>query len=103
MTCETVKRITKEAANAGFQTTLIKSCFFLETTDRLTVRAKGAARRQEVARAADVQDEVVRFAIIRRSRPIVAVAADTAQTAVVVVAITRSRIPDGLVRAKLVG
>ena len=67
------------------------------------MRAKGAARRQDVARAADVQDEVVRFAIIRRSRPIVAVAADTAQTAVAVVAITRSRIPDGLVRAKLVG
>ena len=61
------------------------------------MRAKGLGRRQDVARAAAVQDEVVRFAIIRRSRPIVAVVADIAQTAVDVVAITRSRIPDGLI------
>lgn len=73
----------------------------METTDRLAVRAIVAARRTDVAIA--VEEQEVRVAIVRRSRPIGAAATDIAQTAIVAAAITRSRIPDGLVRAKLAG
>jgi hypothetical protein len=89
----------------GFQTTLIKSYFDsslrlsdlvddLETTDRLTVRASAAVvRRTDEAIAAE--DQVVRVENGRRSRPIVALIADIVETAIAVVANTRSRIPDG--------
>ena len=65
----------------------------METTDRVTVRAIDADRRIDVAIVVEAQ--AVRSAIARRSRPIVAVAANNVETAVVAVAITRSRIPDG--------
>ena len=65
----------------------------METTDRPTVRAKVEARRIDVAIAAEVQ--VVRVVAVRRSRPTDAVVTDTVQAAIVVAAITRSRIPDG--------
>ena len=65
---------------------------FLETTDRLTARASGVARRIDVAAIVVEEQEVGAF-IVRRSRPIVAEAADIAETAIVVAAITRSRIP----------
>ena len=42
-----------------------------------------------------VEVQVVRVVAARRHRPTVAVVADTAETAVAVVAITRSRIPSG--------
>lgn len=61
----------------------------METTDRVAVRAIVVVRRIDVAIVVQVQ--VVRVVIVRRSRPIVAVASDIVQTAVVVVAITRSR------------
>ena len=73
----------------------------METTDRKTARAIVAVGRSEVAIVAEVQ--AARAAAARRSRPTVAVDADKVETAIVVVAITRSRIPDGLVRAKLAG
>ena len=57
----------------------------------MTVRATIVVRRIDAAIASEVK--VVRAAIVRRSRPIVAAATDTDQTAIVVVAITRSRIP----------
>ena len=67
---------------------------FLETTDRSTVRAKVAARRIDAATVAEAQ--VAHAAVdVRRSRPIAAVAADIAETAIVAVATTRSRIPNG--------
>ena len=72
----------------------------LETTDRLTVRATAAFRRIDVAIVVEAQ--VVRAAIARRSRPIVAVVADTVETEVDA-AITRSRIPDGRCAAELAG
>ena len=46
---------------------------------------------------------MVREVIERRSRPKVAVAADIEETAIEVVAITRSRIPDGGCASKLTG
>ena len=56
----------------------------------------------DVAIAAEVQG--VREVIVRRSRPIAAVVADTADTASSeVAAITRSRIPDGRCRTELAG
>ena len=82
----------------GFQTTLIKNYSSLrlsdlvdclDTTDRLSVRAIVAVRRKDVAIVGEVQ--VARVVIVRRSRPIVAAAADIVETAIVVVAITRSR------------
>ena len=51
-----------------------------------------AVRRIDVAIVVEVQ--VVRGVTARRSRPIVAAVADTAQTAIRAVAKTRSRIPD---------
>ena len=48
-----------------------------------------------------VEVQGVRDETARRSRPTVAVAADTAETAIVEVAITRSRIPDGRYRTEL--
>ena len=63
----------------------------METTDRLTVRSKVVARRIDVA--IEVELQVARAVTDRRSRPIVAVAADIVQTAVDVVATTRSRVP----------
>ena len=66
---------------------------FLETTDRPTVSAKVVVRRIDAAIVVEVQAE--RAATVRRSRPIVAVVADTAETAIVAAAITRSRIPYG--------
>ena len=59
-----------------------------------------AARRIDAAKAVEAQEVRV---TVRRSRPIVAVAADIAQTAIVVVAITRNRIPDGRCRTELAG
>ena len=73
----------------------------METTDRLTVRAIVAVRRIDVAKVVEVQAE--RVVTVRRSRPIVAVVADMVETAIVVAAITRSRIPDGLICAELAG
>ena len=67
----------------------------METTDRVTVRAIVVVRRIDVAIVVEVQ--VVRVVIVRRSRPIVAVAADIAETATIAAAITRSRIPDSLI------
>ena len=54
-----------------------------------------------------VEAQVIRVVAIvvavRRRRPTVAVASDKAQTATVVEAITRSRIPDGTCGTKLAG
>jgi len=61
----------------------------LEATDRLTVRAIVVVRRIDVAIVVEVQ--VVRVVAVRRGRPIVAVVTDIVQTAIVVVAIPRSR------------
>ena len=55
----------------------------------MTVRAIVVVRRIDVAIVVEFQ--VVRVVIVRRSRPIVAVVADIVETAVIVVAITRSR------------
>ena len=86
----------------GFQTTLIKNYSSLrlsdlvddlETTDRLTERAIGVARRMDVATVDEAQ--AVRVDNVRRSRPIVAEVADIAETAIDVAATTRSRVPDG--------
>ena len=60
----------------------------------MTVRAIGVARRIDVASA--VEEQVVRGAAVRRSRPIVA-AADIAETGIEAAAKTRSRIPDSLI------
>ena len=73
----------------------------METTDRLTVRAIAAVRRTDVANVVEAQ--AAREVAGRRCRPKVAVAADKAETADVVVAITRSRIPDGTCGAELTG
>ena len=64
------------------------------------MRVNVAVRRIDVAIVVEVQ--MVRAAIERRSRPIVA-DADIAETASVAEAITRSRIPDGLICAELAG
>ena len=61
----------------------------METTDREAVRAIVVVRRIDVAIVVEVQ--VVRVIAVRRCRPIVAVVADIVETAIVVVAITRSR------------
>ena len=61
----------------------------METTDRVAVRAIVVVRRIDVAIVVEVQ--VVRVVIVRRSRPIVAVVANIVETAIIVVAITRSR------------
>ena len=50
-----------------------------------------------------VEVKVVRVAIARRSRPIEAAIADIVETAIVVVEITRSRIPDGRGTTELAG
>ena len=71
--------------------------FFL-TTDRVTERAIVVCRRIDAATAAEVQ--AVRAGDIRRGRPVAVEVVDTVQTAIVVVAINRSRVPDGLVIAK---
>ena len=55
--------------------------------------AVAVVRRIDIAKFVEAQG--VRAAIVRRSRPIEDVVADIAETAIVVVAITRSRIPDG--------
>ena len=73
----------------------------METTDRDTVRAIEAVRRIDVAKMVEVQE--ARVVIVRRSRPIAAVVADIAQTAIAVVAKPRSRIPDGLIQTELAG
>ena len=57
----------------------------------MTVRAIVVVRRIDVAIVVEVQ--VVRVVAVRRGRPIVAVVTDIVQAAIVVVAITRSRIP----------
>ena len=58
----------------------------------MTVRMKAVElRRIDVAIVVEVQ--VVREASFRRGRPIVAVVTDIGETALVVAAITRSRIP----------
>ena len=51
----------------------------------------------------DVEVQVVRVVIARRSRPTDAEAADTAETAIVVAATTRSWIPDDRSAAELAG
>ena len=94
-----------------FQTTLIKNYSSLklsdlvddlETTDRSTAQAIVAGRRIDVAIVAEAQ--FAHAAVdVRRSRPIVAVEADIVETAIVAVARTRSRVPDGLVRTELAG
>ena len=63
----------------------------METADRLTGRAIVAVRRIDEAIVAEAQ--VVRDVAVRRGRPIVAVATDTAETANAGGEITRSRIP----------
>ena len=73
----------------------------METTHRLPVRAIVVVRRIDVAIAEEVQG--VRVVIVRRSRPIAAVVTDIVQTAIDVVATTRSRIPDGGGTAELAG
>ena len=97
-----MKRMAWEAAYAGFPTTLIKLFRFfrirssdfvdyLETTDRVAARAIVVVRRIDAAIVAE--EQVVRVVAVRRGRPIAAVVTDTVQAAIVVVAITRSRIP----------
>ena len=66
---------------------------FLETTDRKTVSAIVAIQGIDEAIVAEAQ--VV--SVARRSRPKVAVPADTYQTSIEAVARTRSRIPDSLI------
>ena len=73
----------------------------METTDRPTARAIAAARRIDVAIVAE--EQVVRVVTARRSRPAVAVEADIAETAIVAVAITRSRVPNGACRTEPAG
>ena len=51
----------------------------------------------------EIEEQVIRAVKVRRSRPIGAVVANTVQTAIVKEAITRSRVPDGLVGTKLAG
>ena len=58
-------------------------------------------RRIDVAIVAE--EQVVRAAAVRRGRPKVADSADIFETAIVVVATTRSRIPDGGGTAELAG
>ena len=65
---------------------------FLKATDRLAVRTIDVARRNDAAIAADAQ--AARVVTTWSNRPIVAVVADTAQRPTIVVAITRSRVPD---------
>ena len=64
-------------------------------------RAIAAAQRMDDGIVHDVQ--AVRVVISRRSRPIVAVAANTADTATITVAITRSRVPYSVCRAEPAG
>ena len=66
----------------------------------MAVHAKVEARRRDEA---IVEVQAVRVITVRRSRPIVAGASDTAQTAEVVEAKTRSRVPDSRGRTKLAG
>ena len=66
----------------------------METTDRPTVRATVADRRSDVATAVEAQ-EVRWVAAAMRRRPTEAAVTDIAEIAIVAVAITRSRIPDG--------
>jgi hypothetical protein len=74
----------------------------LETTDRPTVRATVVGeRRTDVVMVVEVQ--AVRAVAARRCRPIVAVATDIVETAIAVVAITRSRVPYSRCRTKLAG
>ena len=65
----------------------------METTDRLTARAKVAEQRIDVDIVVEVQ--AARVAIARRSRPTVAEVADIVETAIDAAAITRSRVPYG--------
>jgi hypothetical protein len=67
----------------------------LETTDRVALRATAVFRRIDAAKVAE--EQAVRAVIARRSRPIVAVVADISQPTNVVVAITRSRVPDTII------
>ena len=70
----------------------------METTDRFTVLAKVVARRIDEAIVGE--EQAVRVAAVRRSRPIVAALADIVETATAA-ANTRSRIPDSMIWAKL--
>ena len=67
----------------------------LETTDKAATSAIAVARRIDAAIV--VEEQEGRVVTVRRSRPIIAAAPDIEQTAAVVVAITRSRIPDILI------
>ena len=73
----------------------------METTNRVTAREIAAVRRTDVAIGGEGQD--VREDIVRRSRPIVAVAADTEQIPIAVAAITRSWVPDDGSTSELAG
>lgn len=46
-------------------------------------------------------ESAIAITLVRRTRPTIAVIADIVETAIVVAAITRRRIPDGFVRSKL--
>ena len=65
----------------------------------MTARAKVVERRIDEAIGVEVM--AVRVVAVRRGRPIVAEVTDIVETAIVVEAITRSRVPDGLVRTEL--
>ena len=75
---------------------------FLETTDRITVRAIVVVRRIDVAKIA-VEVQAARAVTIRRCRPIATDDANIVEAAIAVVAITRSRIPDGTCGTELDG
>ena len=68
-----------------------KDLLFSDATDCLTACSSAVVRRTDVAIVVEAQ--VVRVVTVRRSRPVEAVVADTAQTAIAAVAITRSRVP----------
>ena len=67
----------------------------------MTERAIVVVRRNDVAIVVEVQE--ARAVTVRRSRPTAAAVADKAQTAIVEVSITRSRVPDGRCRTELAG
>ena len=66
---------------------------FLETTDRATVSTIIAVRRKD--EAIEVKIKVVREAVFRRCRPIVATFANIMKTAVIDTAAARCRVPYG--------
>ena len=65
--------------------------------------ARAIVADQRIDAAIVVEAQVVRVVIVRRCRPIVAAVADKVETAIVVAAITRRRVPDGGCRTELTG